>query len=251
MVENVSSRSVSVEVEGQVKSLQVAIEDKSLGGDSLPAGGTTGQVLAKETEADGDVGWVSPAQKVLVDTEVTVATGFLEIPIVLDFTSNRKYSISLQLVSGYLTTPANYVNSANKTFFIADFLFNTSVGSLRSGGASYVLDQSMPSSVRYIDSTYQPEVPLLALPMNITYEYNFHEASMEFTIESGNRPAPPYLPTSTILTMYGRMKSSMTIHQLNSMFFEGSWKRDILDELPDGLRFKAPSGTYRVKVIAI
>ena len=29
-------------------------------GDALPPGGTTGQVLAKLSDADGDVGWVDP-----------------------------------------------------------------------------------------------------------------------------------------------------------------------------------------------
>lgn len=221
MVEKVTGNSVSVVVDGQTHSLQKAIEDGLIG---------------NTAEFKG---------------VVDVVNGFLDIPVVLDFSSKRSYKISMALLSGTLTTPADYVNSANPSMLIAEFVFSEgNIGRLRGQSSTYRLDGRLPGTVTYNNSTYQPEPPMAALRLTPSQSHTFHEASLEFTIESGDIPSPSYTPASTVLTMYGSMKSCLIHRALSTYTFEGEWSRDVISQLPDGIRFKIPTGSYRVTVVA-
>lgn len=45
------------------------------GGAGLPSGGTAGQIIIKNSSADGDASWVSPATSVIADNTLPITSG--------------------------------------------------------------------------------------------------------------------------------------------------------------------------------
>ena len=44
-------------------------------GSGLPSGGTAGQIIIKNSSADGDASWVSPATSVIADNTIPITSG--------------------------------------------------------------------------------------------------------------------------------------------------------------------------------
>lgn len=128
--------------------VQEAIDEISQGGDGLPSGGVTGQVLAKKTDADFDLEWVdqqggSTSKVILTVDDELLYNKTVTYSIPNGETSTSRFSatgeaiLNLKYLGTYTITSEGYTTTIN----------NTAVGSI------YTLSMHIPKSVITVTAT--------------------------------------------------------------------------------------------------
>ena len=128
--------------------VQEAIDEISQGGGGLPSGGTTGQVLAKKTDADFDLEWVdqqggSTSKVILTVDDELLYNKTVTYSIPNGETSTSRFSatgeaiLNLKYLGTYTITSEGYTTTIN----------NTAVGSI------YTLSMHIPKSVITVTAT--------------------------------------------------------------------------------------------------